>query len=159
MRTVGAIAILLVLPSAPAFAGQVAQAEPRAGGTVRVTALDGTKRTGALVSLTKTDVVIKQDGRDVPIPLSTVAAVDRVGRAKLWGALVGGAAGAVYGYGVFEEDVNDPNYELKGALIVGSVGAAGGFGLGALVDRIHRSPSHGARAVSEGRLATRAETS
>jgi hypothetical protein len=138
--TRAALAALVCLGvPASAVAGQAGPGAPAAGGNVRVTAVDGTRRTGEFVSLTKTDVVIKQAGREIVFPLATVAAVDRVGRAKLWGALIGGAAGAVYGYGVFEEDIYDPHFELKGALIVGSLGAAGGFGLGALLDRSHRT--------------------
>jgi hypothetical protein len=108
------------------------------GKTVRVTEADGTKRTGRLTSLTASGVVLQDKGQDVTVPLTRVRKVEKVAHGVRWGVIGGAAAGAVYGYGVTEEDGSGSSREVIGGAILGGIGAAAGAGVGLLINRARR---------------------
>ena len=101
------------------------------GKRVRITKFDGTKISGALISLGPSGVVVDRSGSELTVPLADVRRVETVGRAMWTGLIAGGVAGFVFGYWFAEEDYG----ESKGGAILGGLGAAGGAALGALVDR------------------------
>jgi hypothetical protein len=115
-----------------------AKIKPALGKTVHVTEADGTKRTGRLASLTEAGVTLQEKGQDVTVPLARVRKVEKVAHGVRWGVIGGAAAGAVYGYGVTEEDLSGSSREVVGAIILGGIGAAAGAGVGALINRARR---------------------
>jgi hypothetical protein len=108
------------------------------GKAVRVTEADGTERTGKLTSFTAAGLALQDKGQDVTIPLPRVRKVEKVAHGVRWGVIVGAATGAVYGYGVTEEDLSGSSREVIGAVILGGIGAAAGAGVGLLINRARR---------------------
>jgi hypothetical protein len=69
--------------------------------------------------------------------MSNVRKVERKTHNVLYGLAIGGVAGFMYGWGLWEADA-DGGGEATGGAIVGAIGAAGGAGVGALIDRLRR---------------------
>jgi hypothetical protein len=115
------------------------------GRPVRVTFMDGTRRNGDLVSLSASEIVVRErrigtgePAIDVRHPLANVRLVETRHRKALKGTFIGLAAGA--GFGLF---VNAScGSECTGAaLIFGAIGAASGATAGAIADVIS-APRH-----------------
>jgi len=142
---VGALAIALVVLAPVVAAAQVPAAglslpkiAASSGKTVRVTDANGSQRSGRLVSLTESAVVIRSGGEDVSIPTANVRKVERTTHNVLYGLAIGGVAGFMYGWGITESDGSGSSREAAGGAIVGAIGAAAGAGVGALIDRLRR---------------------
>jgi hypothetical protein len=109
------------------------------GKQVRVTEVDGTKKTGRLVSLNLDAAVIRHSGELVTVPLVKVRKVEKVGHGIWYGAVAGGVSGFIFGYGVTEGGGGGAAWsETTGGFVVGALGAAGGAGIGALIDHLKR---------------------
>ena len=102
---------------------------------VRVTATDGSRRTGRLVALSATDLVLRRGGVDDRVPLTEVRRVERVPRRVRSGALFGGVSGSLLGFAIGA--ARDPSADMGTAghtLIGGLWGTGVGALLGALMN-------------------------
>ena len=138
--------VLLIASGLLAYSA-IAQAQPREamridealGKSVRVIYADGTRTTGILLSLSTTEVVLRENGRERRVELLNVDRVTRVRHrtrnAALWAAAVaGGTAAAVIP--VLEDD----GASDAAAFILGWAGLAGaaGAGIGAAINLAKR---------------------
>jgi len=109
------------------------------GKEVRVWLASGPRPRGTLVSLTGTDLFVRQGDRDVRYPLEEVLLVETVshGHGVRNGAIAGAIAGAssvfIVGGGCDKESCGQ-DYALGGA-ILGGIGAGAGALIGALIHR------------------------
>jgi hypothetical protein len=114
------------------------------GQEVRVTGTDGSTVAGRLVSISANEVVYTRQGLEVSVPLDRVERVERVSRGVKKGALVGLATGAALGLLATCDTGGDdcPNKHAwvpVAMMIEGGIGAAVGAGIGAIVNRAHKS--------------------
>ena len=111
------------------------QETPRRGPTVRVSLAGGVRRTGELVSLTSSEVVVREKGHTQTFPLTQVSRVERtthnVRNGALWGVIVGFAAGYLASCGGGDEEDCWPE---AGALTAG-IGAGTGALIGGIANR------------------------
>jgi len=115
---------------------------------VKVTSLDGSRYTGALVSLSASRVLIRQKPKgamlpgglqtpeDLAIPLDQVRRIERIShKGKLVGLFVGAGAGAVFGWLISGDDGHShPSWAVPNAAWAGGVGV----GIGAIFDALGR---------------------
>jgi hypothetical protein len=112
-----------------------AQTSPAAaiGKEVRVTGVDGSTGTGRLVSLSISDVVFQQKGKDVSIPLGQVSKVEKVSHGVRNGVVVGAISGILTGWwvscGVWYDD---GSCWTPGFLMIAGLGVGAGAGIGAI---------------------------
>ena len=127
-------------PRSPASDSRVASAQ---GKDVRVTTMDGSRRTGKLVSLSASEVVFRQEGKDVSVPLEKVRKIERVSRGVrngvLVGVLVGTLGGTLAANSWLSESGCPPDCvteegRLLSAGMGASIGAGIGAGIGALIN-------------------------
>ena len=143
-RTPAALVVLVLifvsLPSLPA-SGQTSPGSGPSGGRiasaqgkeVRIMAMDGSRQTGTLVSLSASDVVFRRNGKDISIPLGQVRRIEKVSHNLRNGALLGLGLGVVAGVTPgFNAYRGDLGYEL-GTLVDAGVFAGIGAGIGAIV--------------------------
>ena len=115
---------------------------PAAGGLteVTVTQSDGVKHRGRLVSLTRDDVVLHDDGRELRLSTADVRTIDKVGRHAFVGALVG-TAYAMSGWLVVaatRDSCADCEDGPWAAAIMTPVSIGAGAGIGALIQQLTR---------------------
>lgn len=110
---------------------------------VRVTFRNGPRRTARLLRLSATDVVLRENGRDVNIPLSEVLTVEKTSHHALTGALVGaGLAGAGWiGIAATRDSCGDCEDGPLVAAMMTPIWIGAGAGIGALVNLATR-PLH-----------------
>ena len=125
-----------------ALGGPATQEARPSGPTVRVSLASGLRRTGELVSLTSSEVVVREEGQTQTFPLTQVSRVERtthhVRNGALWGLILGFAGGYIGSCGGGDEEDCWPEV---GALFAG-IGAGTGALIGAGVNR----------ATAEGRV-------
>jgi hypothetical protein len=109
---------------------------PRGDPTVRVSLAGGVRRTGELVSLTSSEVVVRENGQTQTFPLTRVSRVERtthnVRNGVLWGVIIGFAAGYLGSCGGGDEEDCWPEV---GALTAG-IGAGTGALIGGIANRV-----------------------
>lgn len=102
---------------------------------VRVTATDGSRRTGRLVALSATDVVVRRGGVDDRVPLSEVRRVETVTRRVRSGALFGGISGSLVGFAIGAARAPSTDMGASGHSLLGGLWGTGvGALLGALMN-------------------------
>jgi hypothetical protein len=105
------------------------QEAPPRGPTVRVSLVSDVRHTGELVSLTSSEVVVREEGQPQTFPLTQVSRVERtthnVRNGVLWGLIAGFAGGYLGSCGGGDEEDCWPE--------VGAVFAGIGAGTGALI--------------------------
>ena len=118
-------------PGSRASDGRIASAQ---GKEVRITAMDGARQTGRLVSLSAADVAFRRNGQDTSIPLGQVCRIEKVSHGLRNGALLGlglgVALGVTPGFNAYRGDLG---YQL-GTLVDAGVFAGIGAGIGAMVN-------------------------
>lgn len=102
---------------------------------VRVTASNGSRRTGRLIALSATEVIVRRGGADERLPLSEVRRLETVNRRVPSGALLGGISGSLLGFSIGvargpAADMGAAGHTLLGGLWGTGVGAL----LGALLN-------------------------
>lgn len=102
------------------------------GKEVHVRTLD-TKSRGTLVSLSSLEVVLRQDGTERRVPLSSVRRIETVSHHVRNGALVGLAAGVLSGVIVVAAMNYTDEGRLLAPLVNGGIGLGSGLAIGALV--------------------------
>ena len=119
----------------PAIAQTAAASAEAQGKNVRVTTMDGDRRTGKLVSLSDSQVVLMVDRQRVPTPLGEVRRVEKVSHHKLIGGLLGAGAGFAIAYSAGHQT----GYCIETCLMTGIVygvpiGIGVGVGIGAIIN-------------------------
>jgi hypothetical protein len=101
-----------------------------AGKAVRVSLANGVRRHGRFVSLSTSELVLRDDGQDIRYPLDQVLLVETVHKTALKAALIGTGVGLAAGGPV------DRALEFDGALgfAMPFIGAGAGALIGALMD-------------------------
>ena len=101
------------------------------GKEVRVTSMNGAKRTGRLVSLSTSEVVFSEDGQDVSMALGEVRKVETVHHMARNAAIAGAVGGFIVGCNGCGDD---SSVAVTGAAY-GAIGAGAGAIVGALISR------------------------
>jgi hypothetical protein len=107
---------------------------------VTVTETDGVKHRGRLVSLTSDAVVLRDGSRDLRLSLAGVRTIDKAGRGKFIGALVG-TAFATAGWlaiATTRDSCADCEDGPLAATLMTPVSIGAGAGIGALVEQLTR---------------------
>ena len=125
------IAFVICLTCIPVRA--YAQDQP-VGKLVHVRVLDGSKRSGSLISLDSKSVVIEQRGGALTVPLAEVRTITRASYALPAGTAIGLGAGFVGGLVVCGNESDC--HPLQGALLYGAVGAGIGAAAGGVIKAI-----------------------
>jgi hypothetical protein len=103
------------------------------GRAVRLSFADGVRRSGQLVSLSETDLVLRNRGRDVHYPVADVLIVETEHHTAAKGALIGGAAGTLVGWlGVCGGRGGECGGQA--AMLYGIIGTGAGALMGAIID-------------------------
>lgn len=102
---------------------------------VTVTQTNGVKHRGRLVALTPDAVLLRDDGRDLRLPIADVRTVDKVGHHLLIGSLVGTALASAMWINVAmtRDTCGDCEDGPAAAALLTPVAIGGGAGIGALV--------------------------
>jgi hypothetical protein len=100
------------------------------GKEVRITAMDGSRRKGKLVSLSASEVVFQDDGRSLTMGLGDVRKVERISRHVREGLLIGALGGILVG-NAMDDSCDDCGFEQYLGL---GVGAGIGAGVGAILN-------------------------
>ena len=83
--------------SSPPVEARIASA---IGKEVRITSMDGSERTGRLVSLSGSEVAFEADSRTQTVTLTGVSKVERTSRHVRWATLLGALGGGLVGWAV-----------------------------------------------------------
>jgi len=145
---IGAIAALAILALPKPVAAQLSAPVWALGKEVRVTLTDGAPLSGKLVSLSAAEVVLRQDGKDVRLPLTRVRRIvttpREIRKHVLWGTLIGAAGGALF---IRCSGSECPDSFVMLPLTAG-IGAGIGATVGAIVGRL-RPPTGPEKVVYE----------
>jgi hypothetical protein len=127
-----------VLQGPPLSPGDLASSAERArsaaGREVRVTTVDGVKRTGRLVTLSDAGVVIRTTANDVGISLPDIRKVERVSHGVRTGALIGSIPAGALWVLLSIKGCGDCYEARAGISIMSAVAVGAGAGIGALVN-------------------------
>jgi hypothetical protein len=104
------------------------------GKEVRVTTVDGVKRTGRLVTLSDAGVVFRTTANDVAISLPDIRKVERVSHGVLNGALIGAIPAGALWFLLSIKGCDDCYEARAGVSILSGVAVGAGAGIGALVN-------------------------
>ena len=108
---------------------------------IRVTGIDGTKRTGRFVSLTSTDVVLRQQGADLRVPLTDVRRVETVAHPVRNGGLLGLVGGGLLGVAIAS------SYHDDGRGVIPCFLSGIGFGVGLAIGKTVSAATAGGRVL------------
>jgi len=117
------------------FAASLEKARSAEGKEVRVTTVDGVRRTGMLMTFSDTGIVLRiTTGKDVTVSLPDIRKVERVSHGVRIGALIGSIpAGALWVLLSFK-GCDDCNEARGGISLMSAVAVGAGAGIGALVN-------------------------
>jgi hypothetical protein len=110
------------------------------GKEVRLTGMDGVKRTGKLVSLSSSAVVIRAKGQDVSIPLNEVHKVEKVAHHDRIGAAIGAAWAAIgwMAIAATRDTCGDCEDGPNAMMLLTPIYVGAGAGIGAMINAATR---------------------
>jgi hypothetical protein len=118
--------------SSPTVESRIASA---IGKEVRITSMDGSERTGRLVSLSGSEVAFEADSRTQTVTLTGVSKVERTSRHVRWAMLLGTLGGGLVGSALVHACENRPGDDCGVNYFWGlGFGVGIGAGLGAVMN-------------------------